>query len=262
MANSSPPSTSSLTDGTTPPTTTPTTTPSPHPKGRLAIAQFPNNITNIKPTDYKWVKSSSIHDLCHKGKNNEQPKQAVLWLVGEVDEHTLNDSTPYGSWSMTIRLSSASDNALTTLLLTGPHKTDYAAPNLYTLAKVSAKVKSVVEDLEEMGEDPISLLVADQPYPFTYDGTSLTADWSLPDHGFDYSHFKNRSWVGVEVSVLAYRMGPLNQPGYSLHMRALYHLGPSTTPPPTTPMKRKGGCLVSPRRRKGALFDADTSKTA
>jgi len=109
-----------------------------------------------------------------------------------------------------------------------------------------------------MGEDPISLLVADQPYPFTYDGTSLT---SLPDHGFDHSHFKDRSSVGVEVSVLAYRMG-LNQPGYSLHMRALYHLGPSTTPPPTTPTKRKGGCLVSPRRRKGALFDADTSKTA
>ena len=69
-----------------------------------------------------------LDDLCHKGKNNEQPKQAVLWLVGEVDEHTLNDSTPYDSWSMTIRLSSASDNALTTLLLTltrliTPHQT-------------------------------------------------------------------------------------------------------------------------------------------
>jgi hypothetical protein len=33
-----------------------------------------------------------------------------------------------------------------------------------------------VEDLNKMGEQPISLLVADQPFPFTYDGTSLTED--------------------------------------------------------------------------------------
>ena len=53
-----------------------------------------------------------------------------------------------------------------------------SAPNRFSLAKVNAKVQSVVADLEEMGEKPISLLVADQPYPFTYDGTSLTEDWS------------------------------------------------------------------------------------
>ena len=53
--------------------------------------------TNIKPTDYKWVRSSSVYDLCHKGKNNEESKQAVLWLVGEVDNHTLTQRrTPPG----------------------------------------------------------------------------------------------------------------------------------------------------------------------
>jgi hypothetical protein len=46
--------------------------------------------------------------------------------------------------------------------------------------------------------------VADQPYPFTYDGTSLTEDWTLPDHGFDPSNFKDQSSVGVEVTVMGY----------------------------------------------------------
>ena len=101
--------------------------------------------------------------------------------------------TPYASWTMTIRLSSASDNALTTLLLTGPHKTDYAAPNLFTLAKVNAKVKSVVEDLEEMGRIPSACSWRISPTR-----SSLTEDWSFPDHGFDHSHFKDRSSVGVE----------------------------------------------------------------
>ena len=65
-----------------------------------------------------------------------------------------------------------------------------------------------------MGEEPVVQLVADLPYPFTYDGTSLTADWVLPDQGFD---------IGV------------------------YHLANAE---PVTPVKRKGGCLVSPRRQK------------
>jgi hypothetical protein len=40
--------------------------------------------------------------------------------------------------------------------------------------------------------EPVSLLVADQLYPFTYDGTSLTEDWILPDHGFDPSNFMDQ----------------------------------------------------------------------
>jgi hypothetical protein len=64
---------------------------------------------------------------------------------------------------------------------------------------VKATVKSVIEDLEEMGEEPVSQLVADHPCPFTYDDTSLTEDWTLPDHGFEISNFKNQSSVGLEV---------------------------------------------------------------
>jgi hypothetical protein len=114
---------------------------------------------------------------------------------------------------MTVHLSSAADNALTALLRTGPYKT-------YTF------VKSVVEDLKEMGEKPINLLVADQPYPFTYDGTSLIENWTLSDYRFDRSNFKDRSSVGVEVTVMGYRMGD-KEPGYSLSMKALYRLGPT-----------------------------------
>ena len=72
---------------------------------------------------------------------------------------------------MTVRLSLAADNALSALLRSGPYK-PYTAPNRFSLAKAKATVKSMVEDLQEMGEKPVSLLVADQPYPFTYDGTS------------------------------------------------------------------------------------------
>jgi hypothetical protein len=74
------------------------------------------------------------------------------------------------------------------------------SPNRFALAKAKAFVKTVVEiDLAEMGEEePVIQLVADLPYPFTYDGTSLTADWVLPDHA---ANFKTGSSVGVGVRV-------------------------------------------------------------
>ena len=90
--------------------------------------------------------------------------------------------------------------------------------------KAKATVKSVQEDLKEMGEEePVMQLVADLPYPFTYDGASLTDDWVLPDHGFDISHFKDQSSVGVEVSVLGYRIGD-KDPGYSLSMFGTFNV--------------------------------------
>src|SRR5882724_7002513 len=36
-----------------------------HPQGRGAVASFPNNITNIDPANYTWVKGSSNYTLCH-----------------------------------------------------------------------------------------------------------------------------------------------------------------------------------------------------
>jgi len=205
------------------------------------------------------VRNFSNFTLCHKGAG--EPVQALLWLVGHIDSHSLASSEPYGSWSITVRLPPVADNALNSLFKTGPYKT-YTSPNHYALVKAKATVKSVQEDLKELDEEePVTQLVADRPYPFTYDGTSLTDDWVLPDHGFDISNFKDQSSVGVEVSVLGYRIGD-KEPGYSLGMRGVYHLGGSPAPAPLTPAKRKGGCLISPRRRKGALFAPDPSKAS
>ena len=165
----------------------------------------------------------SNHQLCHKGAPDIQPSQAVIWLVGKVDGHTLTNSAPWSNWTLTVRLSPA-DLTLSTLLRTGPYKT-YSPPNRFLMVTVKAKVESVVEDLTEMGEEPISLLVADQPFPFTYDGTSLTEDCTLPDYRFDPSNFKDQSSVGVEVKVLGYQW-PGKDPSYSLSMQSLYYLAP------------------------------------
>jgi hypothetical protein len=148
------------------------------------------------------------------------------------------------------------DRALNALWKSELYRGAYASPNRFALARAKASVKTVVEDLTEIGEEepePVVQHVADLPYSFTYDGTSLTANWVLPDHGFDVAKFKAGSSVGVEVSVLGYRMEN-KDPGYSLGMRGVYHLANSLADPrePVTPVKRKGGCLVSPRRRKGA----------
>ena len=104
---------------------------------------------------------------------------------------------------MNIRLSLGTDNALTTLLRTGPYK----APNRFSIAKVKASLPSVLQDLRDENEDdnaadetPDSEFLAHRPYPFTYDGTLLTEDGTLPEHGFSYTMFKDRSSVGVEVT--------------------------------------------------------------
>lgn len=51
------------------------------------------------------------------------------------------------------------------------------------------------------------------------------------------------------------------EPGYLFGMRGVYYLGSPLHGAPTTPSKkRKAGCIISPRRRKGGVFNADTSK--
>ena len=39
--------------------------------------------------------------------------------------------------------------------------------------------------------------MADQPCPFTYDGTALTENWTLPDYGFDHSNLLLREYVCI-----------------------------------------------------------------
>src|SRR6516162_3088466 len=67
------------------------------PQGRDAIATFSNNIINIKPANYMWVKKFSNHRLCHKGP---EPTQALLWLVGDIDSHSLTSALSYGNWTV------------------------------------------------------------------------------------------------------------------------------------------------------------------
>jgi len=56
-------------------------------RGRTAVSMFPNNISNVDPTDYMWVKSHSNHTLCHKVASDVQPTRALFWIVGDIDSH-------------------------------------------------------------------------------------------------------------------------------------------------------------------------------
>jgi hypothetical protein len=69
----------------------------------------------------------------------------------------------------------------------------------------------------------------------------------------------DQTTVDVEGSILAYHMDG-REPGFSVSMEGLYHLGTLSADTPSTPGKWKGGCIISPRRQKSALFTADLSK--
>ena len=164
----------------------------------MLSSYFLTSSLTSSPLTIVWVRNYSNYTLCHKGTG--EPTQALLWLVGHIDTQSLLHSGQYESWSVTIRLPPASDSALNAFWKSGPFKGGpYVSPNRFALAKCKTSLKKVVEDLAEMGEEePVVQLVADLPYPFTYDGTSLTADWVLPDQSFDVANFKTGSSVGVE----------------------------------------------------------------
>ena len=232
-----------------------------HPRGRDAIAAFPNNITNIDPNHYRWVPSSSNHTLCHKGSG--LPKEALFWLVGDIDTHSLSTATPYESWTVDIRLPPATDKALNRLLKTGPWKV-FTPPNPYSILRVKATLKAVQEDLMADEDENLAALgdtirVTD-PYPFTHDGTMLREGASVPCPRYEVWNFDEQSLVAVEVSFLGYHLQN-KDPGYSVRMRNIYHLWKPPEGTPATPAgKRKGGCIVSPRRRKDGVFNPDPSK--
>jgi hypothetical protein len=72
--------------------------------GRVAVESFSNNIDNINPADYRWVKNYSTYMLCHKkseSTSQDDSQQALLWIV---DSLGLENTRPYGSWSVSIRL--------------------------------------------------------------------------------------------------------------------------------------------------------------
>jgi hypothetical protein len=84
------------------------------------LLPFQTNITNINPTDYTWVNDSSNYTLCHNAPGD--PTQALLWLVGHIDRHSLEDATTYQNWTVEALLPAETDKALDRLLKTGPWK--------------------------------------------------------------------------------------------------------------------------------------------
>jgi hypothetical protein len=74
----------------------------------------------------------------------------------------------------------------------------------------------------------------------------------MPTSKYDLSHFDDRTSVAVETAVLGYQMDD-KEPSFSFAIRGVYHLGTIEGDTPSTPGKRKGGYIVSPRRQKGAL---------
>lgn len=227
-------------------------------EGRNAIVAFTNYIGNINTAGYTWVKSFSNYTLCHKGAG--QPTQAVLWVIGDIDTLSLGSAHPYDAWNITLRLSSAATKALNALFRSGPFKS-YTCQ--HSILKLKATLKSVREDLRDEEEEEVAALggdiSADDPYPFTYDGCALTDGGPVPTIRHEISTFNLRTCVAAEITLLAYQM-PDKEPGYSISMRGIYHLGDTPEDVPTTPRKRKGGCLISPRRAKHGHFAPDPSK--
>jgi hypothetical protein len=230
------------------------------PQGRLALASFGNNIVNVNPAQYVWVKNFSNFLLCHKASEAAAPpRRALFWIVGDLEKVSLSTAEPYSSWFVDIRLSPAANKALGAIVKTGPYKT-YTPPNLYSMVRVKATLKSVLDDITSDEEDNTLSSVDDRsPFPFTYDGRALTATGVSPPFGYDVGNFDDQSTVAVEVALLGYQLTG-KEPGYSLGMQGIYHLGSVAGGTPATPGKRKGGCLLSPRRQKGAPFVSDPSR--
>ncbi|KAN0077744.1 hypothetical protein V8E54_006048 [Elaphomyces granulatus] len=205
------------------------------PQGRLALAQFPNNIVNVNPSDYIWVRNFSNYLLCHRtSETAAPPRRALFWIVGDLEKVSLSTAGPYSSWFVDICLPPPANKALSSI--------------------------NVLDDIASDEEDDALSSVDDRsPFPFTYDGRTLTATGASPPFGYDVSKFDDQSTVAVEVALLGYQLAD-KDPGYSVGMQGIYHLGAVASGTSTSPGKRKGGCLLSPRRQRGAPFVTDPSR--
>ena len=168
----------------------PVTPSPPPPKGRHAFAAFKNNVLNINPTAYMWVKNSSGYSrLCHKCSPSSEPVQAHLWIVGSLERHTLDSATKsFNAWTVTLRLSQECNRSLDALLKTGPLKS-YDPPNRYSVLKIKASFDSVQE-----GDDDEEFLSTTSPFPFMYEGSCLVEGQSRVPEPCDVSMFSARPW--------------------------------------------------------------------
>jgi hypothetical protein len=82
----------------------------------------------MNPANYTWVKRSLNYTLCHNASG--EPTQALLWLVGNIDRHSLSTASAYENWTVDILLPTETNKALDNLLKTGPWK-KFTKPNRY-----------------------------------------------------------------------------------------------------------------------------------
>ena len=215
-----------------------------------------------------WEKYSSIYTLCFKPPPGVQPTQATLWLVGDIDTSALTCASSFDTWTVNVRLPPPTNTALGALLKSGPYKS-YTSPVRYSILRVKAtlpKVLTQLQSLEESGQGERAvpahgeLITAYEPYPFSYDGSELAQGSPMPLSGYDIHRFTDQTSVALELVFTGYCMDG-REPGFSVAMLGIYHLGTLSTNTPSTPGKRKGGCILSPTRQRGAPFAPDPSKT-
>lgn len=117
-----------------------------------------------------------------------EPTQALLWLVGSIDCHSLGAATSYENWTVDLLLSTNTDNALDSLLKTGPWKT-FTKPNRYCIIRTKATLAAVREDLRDDDDEGLASLgqtiTTNDPFPYTYNGSMVVENGSMPASGYD-----------------------------------------------------------------------------
>jgi len=186
-----------------------------------------------------------------------EPTQALLWMVGNIDNHSLDAATTYENWTVDILLPTETHEALDNLLKTGPWKT-FTKPNRYSILRTKATLVAIKDDLFDEDDEVLASLgkaiTAKDPFPYTYNGSMMVEGGTVPTAGYDATNLVNQTSIAVEVSILGYQMEG-KEPGHSFGMRGVYHLGNPPRDATITPSKkRRGGCIISPRRRIRQTF--------
>lgn len=90
----------------------PSTRTPPRPKGRHAFTVFSNNLLKINPINFMWVKNYSGNStLCNKCSDSSEPIQSLLWIVGNIESHTLDSAVQcIQGWRGSTKPPSPSDN--------------------------------------------------------------------------------------------------------------------------------------------------------
>ncbi|PVH72213.1 hypothetical protein DL98DRAFT_596250 [Cadophora sp. DSE1049] len=145
------------------------------------------------------------------------------------------------NWTVDILLPAETNKALDNLLKTGPWK-EFTKPNRYSILKTEATLRAVKDDLgDDDDEDLVSLgqtITADDPFPYTYNGSMMAEGGIVPNAGYDISNLSNQDSIAVELSVLGYQIED-KEPGYSFGMRGVYYLGSPPHGTTMTPSKKR-----------------------